>query len=62
LNLFSTLFSAEELLGVTVVELVKKEGSTLGIVISGKSGSLQREGFLIIKLLIARFEISTLYS
>jgi hypothetical protein len=29
-------FSAEELLGTAVVELVKKEDSTLGIVISGK--------------------------
>jgi hypothetical protein len=41
LNLFSPSFSAEELLGVTVVELVKREGSTLGIVISGKYGILQ---------------------
>jgi hypothetical protein len=36
LNLFSPSFSAEELLGITVVELVKKEGSSLGIVISGE--------------------------
>jgi hypothetical protein len=41
LNLFSPSFSAEELLGVTVVELVKKEGSSLGIVISGKYGIWQ---------------------
>jgi hypothetical protein len=33
--IFCPCFSAEELLGVTVVELAK-EGSTLGIVISGK--------------------------
>jgi len=41
LNLFSSSFSAEELLGVTAVELVKKEGSSLGIVISGKYGIWQ---------------------
>jgi hypothetical protein len=41
LNLFSPSLSAEELLGVTVVELVKKEGSSLGIVISGKYGIWQ---------------------
>jgi hypothetical protein len=59
LNLFYPSFSAEELLGVTVVELVKKEGSSLGIVISGEYGILAVKGFLVIKLLIARFEIST---
>jgi hypothetical protein len=36
LNVFCPCFAAEELLGTAVVELVKKEDSTLGIIISGK--------------------------
>jgi hypothetical protein len=50
LNVFCPYFSAEELLGTAVIELVKKEDSTLGIIISGKQRT--------VKLLVVSFVMS----